>query len=743
YYVEWTFGDGTMTSGADWVYHTYPAAGSYYVEVYVEDLNNPNCNDTQGQWIYTSAGSTCTVNADYDWTDLGNGEYSFYTLTPYSASAYNITWDFGDGVVVNNSNNNISHTYSASGTYLVSCLIEDVNDPTCWDQIDYWIQINVSIPCTADADFTFTDQGNMTFDFTTIANINLSEFGVDWDFDDGNSAYGLSTIHTFALPGSYDVSCFVYSYSDTSCLNIVTYTIVVSMPAPWTDPTITSSNHTILIPISANITIDGIAVSDGSYIGVFYNDSIGDLVCGGYTYYETTSGNNSFITAWGADIGFDGFANGEEFKWKIWDITTAIEFDATAAYNMSGVLPNDAFFVANGMSGIVSLSANSIETQDMIINSGWNIISTYIDPFEPALDSVFTVIASEVVIVKNGIGMVYWPLYGINSIGYMAIGEGYQVKMNSTQTLTVEGAAVVPEITPINIPFGWSIFGYLRQSPASIETLLNPIVNNITIVKNAIGLVYWPLYGINSIGNLIPGQGYQIKTDLAIVLTYPANSISLKSEILIPSPSKYTNVSNTGNNMTLGIPQQAWDLVPAINSEIGIFNNQGELLGSTVYSGENISIAIWGDDFTTDEIEGIENGESYSIILWDQVSKKEYKLEVLSWLEGDENFVNNGISVVKEFKTTSAIQMLSSLYQNVPNPFSHSTTIGFFLAKSANVKVKLYNSVGELLDVLVSENYEEGEHSIGFSSDKYSSGTYFYRIETENFVSTKSLLIQK
>jgi len=315
--------------------------------------------------------------------------------------------------------------------------------------------------------------------------------------------------------------------------------------------------------------------------------------------------------------------------------------------------------------------------------------------------------------------------------------------MTTTQTLSVVGYAVVPELSPISIPEGWSIFGYLRQSPASVETLLSQIVANTIIVKDALGMVYWPFYGINAIGDLDPGQGYQIKTDLAVTLTYLANSVSSKTEVFIPTPVRYTETSNTGNNMTLGIPSKAWDTTPSQNSEIGVFNLDGKLLGSTVYTGENISIAIWGDDFTTDEIEGIVDGENYSIVLWDYATNDEYQLEVVSWIEGDEFFTNNGISVVEEFKATALTNSLSALYQNMPNPFSQTTTIKFFLAESSDVQIKLYNPVGELLEILVSENYDAGEYLIEFNSGHYASGTYYYKIEAENFVSTKSMIIQK
>ncbi|MBT3210214.1 MAG: DNRLRE domain-containing protein [Bacteroidetes bacterium] len=164
-----------------------------------------------------------------------------------------------------------------------------------------------------------------------------------------------------------------------------------------------------------------------------------------------------------------------------------------------------------------------IDKQAINMQSGWNIISTYMVPFQPNIDSVMNYLASEIILVKNSYGMTYWPLYALNSIGDMVIGEGYQVKVNSPQTLIVYGNAVLPELSPITFPQGWSFIGYLRQTQASIETMLAPIENEIVLVKNGNGFVYWPLYNLNAIVNMVPGEGYQIKLVNNVILTYPAN----------------------------------------------------------------------------------------------------------------------------------------------------------------------------------------------------------------------------
>jgi len=43
------------------------------------------------------------------------------------------------------------------------------------------------------------------------------------------------------------------------------------------------------------------------------------------------------------------------------------------------------------------------------------------------------------------------------------------------------------------------------------------------LVKNGLGEVFWPVYNVNNIGNMIPGEGYQVKMTNFVSLTYPAN----------------------------------------------------------------------------------------------------------------------------------------------------------------------------------------------------------------------------
>ena len=84
--------------------------------------------------------------------------------------------------------------------------------------------------------------------------------------------------------------------------------------------------------------------------------------------------------------------------------------------------------------------------------------------------------------------------------------------MNSSNNLVITGTQV-PYNTSLELNGGWNIMGYLHQDPMDATYALDPIVESVVIVKDENGLVFWPAFGLNNIGNMMAGEGYQIKTN--------------------------------------------------------------------------------------------------------------------------------------------------------------------------------------------------------------------------------------
>ncbi|MCB0724202.1 MAG: T9SS type A sorting domain-containing protein [Ignavibacteriae bacterium] len=95
------------------------------------------------------------------------------------------------------------------------------------------------------------------------------------------------------------------------------------------------------------------------------------------------------------------------------------------------------------------------------------------------------------------------------------------------------------------------------------------------------------------------------------------------------------------------------------------------------------------------------------------------------------------------FQTSSSLPERYNLNQNYPNPFNPSTNIKFDIANTGPVKITIYNSLGMQVETLVNENLSPGSYQVNWNASSISSGTYFYRIETDGFVETKKMLLIK
>jgi hypothetical protein len=83
------------------------------------------------------------------------------------------------------------------------------------------------------------------------------------------------------------------------------------------------------------------------------------------------------------------------------------------------------------------------------------------------------------------------------------------------------------------------------------------------------------------------------------------------------------------------------------------------------------------------------------------------------------------------------------LYQNFPNPFNPSTSISYSIPTYGIVKISVYNALGELIKVLVNETKEPGYYNTKWDAENINSGVYFLKFETNNFNSTKKMLLIK
>lgn len=83
------------------------------------------------------------------------------------------------------------------------------------------------------------------------------------------------------------------------------------------------------------------------------------------------------------------------------------------------------------------------------------------------------------------------------------------------------------------------------------------------------------------------------------------------------------------------------------------------------------------------------------------------------------------------------------LSQNYPNPFNPSTQINFSVPKAGKVSLKVFNMLGQTVQILVDEFRSSGQYSVSFDATQLSSGVYVYQLEFEGKVLSNKMILMK
>lgn len=511
-------------------------------------------------------------------------------------------------------------------------------------------------------------------------------------------------------------------------------------------PTInTGNNSTILILSDSPPKIFGEVIARSDEIGVFTPNGL----CAGAGIWN---GRNLAITVWGDDSlkdGINGFLPGELYIFKIWDVSEGKEYNVNASY-----LDGTGTYTVDGIIIINSLETILIDFT-IRLHSGWNAISSIVYPLEPSMDSIMGG-NENLVIVKNGKGQVYWPLYGINQIGNWEITDGYQIYVNEADNLVISGFEILPMDVTYHLIKDWNLISFIGEKGIDPSTAFNSIIDKIIIVKDGSGNTFWPEYEIDQIESMEQGKGYWIDLTQPVVFSYHGSVEKALPKLSGANiePPHFKPVRYTGNNSTILIRKDIKTVIDGVlltpGDEIGIFSSQEFCFGAGLWDGNNLAITVWGDNAQTKEVDGMQTGEMYKFRIWDSESQTEYN-SVATYASDEPLFVPDDLVIVESLVGEHVIVTIDkgnkpqefALSQNYPNPFNAVTSINFSLPHSCHVKLKIYNSLGEEIETLTDTEYSHGSYTIEWDASKFSSGIYFYNLEADSFGQTRKLLFLK
>jgi hypothetical protein len=272
-------------------------------------------------------------------------------------------------------------------------------------------------------------------------------------------------------------------------------------------------------------------------------------------------------------------------------------------------------------------------------------------------------------------------------------------------------AHIINDKCIVNIQF--TLNALAGQLPLNIKTKLLTVSMDITNSSFTAGLIWDAL-----------NTGFFDNADVNVVTTLTGSAdIPLPVE-LTSFTAKYLNdkvhlnwvtkteVNNYGFNIERRTKEDEWN-------SIGFVEGNGTTTESKEYSYSDKDIFTGGNKF-------------------------QYRLKQID---------NDGSFEYSDVVEVEVVPTQFELFQNYPNPFNPSTTIRFSLPKETQLKINVYNMLGENVGTIAEGTYEAGFHTVTFSAiggsasggnaSTLSSGAYIYRIESDAFVQVKKMLLLK
>ncbi|UCE66843.1 MAG: M6 family metalloprotease domain-containing protein [Candidatus Zixiibacteriota bacterium] len=193
-------------------------------------------------------------------------------------------------------------------------------------------------------------------------------------------------------------------------------------------------------------------------------------------------------------------------------------------------------------------------------------------------------------------------------------------------------------------------------------------------------------------------------------------------------------------HMTLGVAGTPFDGLQVLTAGNGGAGNQYSMDALTIFpggqemleygSGNTAGVGVSGNYAAITigfGIEGIYNGyPGYN-------TREDIIDAALSFLWGATGTDDVKIAIPEDF----------ALAQNYPNPFNASTNISFSLPQAGDLKIVIYDLLGRVVDIPLNEFKEAGGHTISWDGDKFTSGIYFYRLETAEGSYTRRMTLLK
>ena len=391
------------------------------------------------------------------------------------------------------------------------------------------------------------------------------------------------------------------------------------------------------------------------------------------------------------------------------------------------------------------LADNAPEERQLQLHRGWNMVSVNVEPENnDIIDLTQELVDNDLLrLMKDGAGRFYVPEHNFNNIPGWNVAEGYQINMIEAGELLINGIEVEFE-RPIQLIEGWQIVSYYPRIEVDPWVALSGIIDVLILAKDEQGRFLNTEFNFCNLPDLAEGNGYQMKLSEETELVWcvegdEENVVARYEETKEPQRLLHLGCKNaTGENMSLLVLSEAVQ-----DGEIGVYTKD-KLIGSGVMQSGKCGIAVWGDDQTTDMIDGAISGEIFEIDLhvdYDTPTRgariyyPHYEI-----IKGDGKYHPNDFQAIRLLDSNNAPTEFG-IVSAYPNPFNSSTTITYNLTESGYITLHLFDLNGRQVMDNYSGNVSAGSHTLTIDGSSLSSGVYIAELKMGDKESKKKLTL--
>nr|NQU91049.1 T9SS type A sorting domain-containing protein [Bacteroidota bacterium] len=401
--------------------------------------------------------------------------------------------------------------------------------------------------------------------------------------------------------------------------------------------------------------------------------------------------------------------------------------DAYGHVNYHGI-PND---------GYLNFGA---ATQTLNLPAGWSGISLAYVPLDPDPVVIFADIISDIIILQD-LEHIYWPGGNVFTLSAWDIFDGYVIKTNNPATIDVQGTSLECDDMWGEVPEGWGLIPIVAGCDLDAENFFWWNLWSSVIIKEACGWrVFWPAYNIKSLVVCERGKSYFVYStmangDFGWSPCYEGDRSTEFDDIVIPG--SWNNPTSSASSHIIAFPQDVLSEAGITeNMILGAFNFDGVCVGAS--PAKAFHITVFGDDITTEAVEGMTVGEPVYLRAWNPEAKKELLLtpDFDFSLPDQGLFSGNGMSAVTGLKVGAlGVDDLSgnkvSMY---PNPSTGLLTIEIHVGTEYQI------TITDVKGSDVASQMIDGKTTLDLTH--LQKGIYFVKATSGNIVMVRKLVLK-